>query len=152
MIPCWSTSGPSWLAATTLAVLGLGAWPVAAGAQGKFRVAQVLIVGNTETPDYLIRLHIPFRPGEAASGRQLRLAQSRLRRAGLWPAATVSVVDRGAMPGWGDIVVRIEEGPWNWLLSAGYELALFRLTGDLERLHYAALRIRDRIVEGRGGP
>jgi len=118
-----------------------------AHAEDQFRVAQVFIIGNTETPAYLIRILLPFREGETVSGADLRLAQSRLRQVGLWAMPRVTVLDSPDRREWKDVLVQIEERPWNWLLSAGYEIALYWLTGELSRLNHVGLQVRNRVVE-----
>lgn len=144
----WPTSAHSlWLAVCALAALALGAWPVRAHAAGKFRAGQILIVGNTETPSYLVELLLPFGVGDTVSGEQIRLAQSRLRRASLWIDPTVHALDDPVeVRECKDVLIQFQERRWNWLLFAGYEFALGRFTGDLGRMNAAALRVRDKLV------
>jgi hypothetical protein len=80
------------------------------------RVGQVLIVGNTRTPDTVILKAVPLFPGQVLSYADLRAAERKLARlnrfkvdakSGAGP--TVSVLDRGTDEEYRDILIRVEE-------------------------------------------
>ena len=140
----------AWLAAASIPFPNLGLDPNLLRADEKIPIDQLIIVGNTETPDYLIRYVLQFGPGNKVSRADLQPAQARLRGLGLWTNPTVSFLDSIGDDGKKDVLVSIQEKPWNWLLSACHEVALFRITGELNRLNYAGLRIRDKLLDGVG--
>lgn len=113
----------------------------------KFPVEQIIIVGDTETPSYLIRYILGFGPGDKVSTAELRATQSRLSGLGLWTNPTVFFLEPIQNTGRKDVLVSIEERPWNWFLSVCYEAALFRITDKFEHLNCAGLRSRDKILE-----
>jgi hypothetical protein len=130
-----------------VAVLSL-ALPKTAYAEKRFKVGQVIIVGNTGTPDWAIRLLVPFQPGNIVSGVNLRRAESNLRRLGLFQidqvkgiCATVTVLEGEKDATHVDIPVWVKERTWNWLLFACWDLAAAKLTGDVERYYGAVHRI-----------
>ena len=79
-------------------------------------MGQVLIVGNTRTPDTVILKAVPLFPGQVLSYADLRAAERKLARlnrfkvdakSGAGP--TVSVLDRGTDEEYRDILIRVEE-------------------------------------------
>lgn len=141
---------PDWvrLAVMLLGVVLVGAAPGSARAEDEWPVSQVIIVGNSKTPASLIEFLL------ALTARQRGFACR--PPAGRGEAAGTGALDRAEghvpgcapdIPGRKVVLVGIRERPWNWLLFAGQELALYRLTGDLARLNHVGLRFRYRIID-----
>lgn len=109
----------------------------------RFRIGQIIIVGNEVTPDYLIRSPLMIYPGQLASMADLRRAETRLRR--LWyvlPQARVTVLEMDANSEYRDILVQVQERIHNRLLMLGCEALRFRYTGDLDALDFVVRSLR----------
>src|SRR4051812_17643879 len=65
-------------------LLALAVVPVLFGAAppGKFRVSEIVVVGNTYTPQALILAQVPFGPGSSATAADLAAAERNLASLG----------------------------------------------------------------------
>jgi hypothetical protein len=133
------------LLALILAVLGRPAVASAQRGNQSFRVGEIRILGNTHTPERIIRSEIDFYPGQLATAANLRNAEKRLTRLGLFvvdPAREVrpTVVARELVHPESetfDIEIRVQEAPTNFIRYAVCDLLRFALTGDFEYLESA---------------
>ena len=136
------------LLALILAVLGR---PAAASAQGNqsFRVGEVIIIGNTEPQDRVIREQLPFGPGDRVTYADLKKAERRLERLGLFvvdPANGVYPTILVREPEFGGefwaVEIHVQEAPTNFIRYAACDLLIFLLTGNLEYLESALDRLQ----------
>jgi outer membrane protein assembly factor BamA len=107
-----------------------------------------VIVGNTATPDDVILSFFELRPGQIMRPRALREAEARLRESGLFHVnrwrgitPTVEILPNDFGNEYLDVLIRIEERPWNWVAFAVTELACAALEGEPRDLHDAAYRL-----------
>lgn len=124
-------------------------------AQGPQYVGEIIIVGNTQTPDRYIRQHLDFYPGQVLDVDKVRLAERNLAalewfhidaRTGVRP--TVAVLDS---PGaYKDIVISVAERPGNWARLALWELALYQGSRNPSHLRELKNCLRIGINEWRG--
>jgi Surface antigen variable number repeat len=115
-------------------------------ANQRVRVGEILIVGNTETPQGVILDLLGFCPGQKISAKNMRQAESRIKRLGFWKSAEISVLDSDN--GWSPILVKIEEKEWNWLIfGVGYVLVLFGWTADIDYFGDAVQRLAKKFRE-----
>lgn len=143
-----------WLIAVVVSVMLVGS----AAAQGEdrpSRVARVIIEGNTATPDDVILSHFELRPGQIMNPKAVRAAEVRLRECGLfrvnrWRGAgpTVEIVPNDFGTEFLDILIRVEERPWNFLAFASVELIEAALSGEGDKFHDSARR----LWQGFAGP
>lgn len=125
-----------------IAMLTLGTTAAPAQAQLRFRVGQIIIVGNTETPDYLIRSQVTLYPGMQATMIDVRRAEARLRQLPWFrPGATVTVLE--SEHEFHDVLVHVQESEWNWLLVPAYEVFRIRYAYDLVALEDVVNRVRE---------
>lgn len=106
------------------------------------RVGRVLIEGNTDTPTRVILRCLALRPGEVLDYTQLPASRDRLKKSGLFGDASIEVVPNEFGGVFKDILVRVEERPWNWALFAAVNAVVGFATLDFEMLWDAADRIR----------
>lgn len=120
-----------------------------ARAQERFRVGQVIIVGNTETPERIIRAPLELYPGNLASRADVRQAEARLRQLPWFRAgATVRLLDPEGGREYLDILVHVQEREWNGLRMCAAEAIRFRCTGDLDALDYLQHKVGE-LIRGR---
>jgi hypothetical protein len=142
------------LAGVAAFVVPLAAPPESADARVEYRIGQIFIIGNTETPQHILLDLLELYPGTKVSLADLRKAESRLCRWRVWGKVEITVLppDR-ATSEFHDIRVDIEEQEWNWLLfGVGYDLLRYRLTGDRDYLVSGLQRLNDKIWEWVVGP
>jgi outer membrane protein assembly factor BamA len=98
-------------AAVLLMVLGLaGGGTAKDGQRPPLRVGQVIIVGNTKTRDSVILEYVQLFPGQILSLPDLRAAERRLARSGLFEVRpTVRVVGPEDPGPFRDILIRVKE-------------------------------------------
>jgi hypothetical protein len=120
--------------------------PGAVLGQDKFRVRDVQIGGNGDTPRAFLLALLPFEAGSEISTEDLKRVQRRMRNSVLWQRAHVFVLPATADNNPRDVVVLVDEQEWNWLVfGVGYKLVAFRLTGDLDHFRYAVHRANDEV-------
>lgn len=120
--------------AVLLTLVGL---PGRARAVPPDRVGQIVIEGNTATPQWFILAHAPFHPGQVLRYPDLEKAQERLAATGLFRAdrpPTVEVAPNGPDAGLKDIRIRIAERPCNRLIWSGVEIVTLCLDGRMSEL------------------
>jgi hypothetical protein len=134
------------LVAVFLASLALGAGPP----KEPPRVGQIIIIGNEETPQTVVLERLSVFPGQRLDEAALRSSQNALRKTGFWKSARIECRPNPFMPDspFLDVVVTIEERPYNWLrFGVVYELNEFLLTFDPDHLHTAVVRLAYRAEE-----
>ncbi len=117
-------------------------------------IGEVIIVGNTFTPDAFIRDQLNLVPGQILRYPELKIAERNLAKLG-WFAfndkknirPTVQVLDDGKGGPFTDILVKVQERPGNRLRIAVIDLVIFHSTWDYERLLNASNLLRDEICE-----
>lgn len=109
------------------------------------RVGRVIIVGNTDTPDWVILPRVALRPGQVLDYTQVAAARDRLRRSGLFSESSIEVVPNEFDRGFKDMLVRVEERPGNWLRFAALNTAVGLATHEPDLLWDAADRIARRL-------
>lgn len=136
-----------WLASVLVGLAFAGS----AGAQADptFRVGRLVIEGNTATPDSVILDMVGLRPGQTATVGQVRKAEARLRESDLFRAnrwrgtgPTVRVLPDEIGSEFLDVLISVEERPWNFLAFGTWELMVAAVNGDLDRMDDAAGLIR----------
>jgi outer membrane protein assembly factor BamA len=124
-----------------------------AGSQSKepIKVGEIYIVGNSYTPDYLITSQLPFRPGETVSRVKVAHAARQLKRCVLWESAELTVLPEGKFqPGVDDVLIQIQETSWSKALFFAYELARYRLIGDLDSFAYVKRELHELFLAWSG--
>lgn len=144
----WSPWTSGYVGVLTIALFAFISGP--ASARAEFRVGQIFVVGNEETPQDAILSFLSYKPGEKVSTAKLKRKAMTMRRSGLW--SNVRITDLSypdaSMTGYHDVLIQIEERPWNWLLfGVGYRLVLFGSTGNDYHLEEAKKRIGEKFRE-----
>lgn len=128
--------------------------PTSALTQEKHFVGEVYIVGNTYTPDYVIRAQINLYPGQVLRYPEIRVAERNLSKLNWFLVdeqnkirPTVAVLDNDGP--FKDVMVKVHERPGNWARLAFWEVVLARNTMDYSRLLDAAKLIHMGIRESR---
>ena len=119
-------------------------------ALGAHRVGRVIIEGNDQTPDRVILECVPFRPGQKLVGRDLIVAQERLRECGHflsnpWRGVgpSVQLLPNEFDSEFLDVRIRIEEKPLNWLRFGAADVITAAALSDAR----AAYRDAEWLVE-----
>lgn len=73
--------------------------------KGADRVGEIILVGNTKTPDSIIRKTLQLAPGDVLEDKALRAAEKRLATF----KAVITVIENGDGSGVKDILVRVKE-------------------------------------------
>lgn len=129
----------------TLLVTAFSTGIVSAQKKKTNRIGQIFIVGNTETPQWVIERQLPLYPGCKLQEENLRKAETNLERLGLFRKPTVTLVEGEKDAEYVDILVTVQEKRWNWLLFSSQDLVEARLTWDMEQATSALLRMKDRV-------
>jgi hypothetical protein len=89
------------------------------GQQRPLRIGQVIIVGNDQTPDWVIRRELPFYPGQVLDVKQLRVAEENLLRSGRFLVEpecgirpTVALIEEEGSE-YRDVLVSVQELPYD---------------------------------------
>jgi hypothetical protein len=143
-------SGPRMDSVFTLAItalVGLSLSTAKAGEDGPTRIGQIFIVGNTATPEWVILRQLPLFPGGKLDAADLIMGERNLERLGLFRRPTVKILDPEKEQEYKDILVSIEEKPWNWLIFDALDLVEARLTLNLEGMSAAGVRFFEHVRE-----
>jgi outer membrane protein insertion porin family len=108
------------------------------------RVGRIIIHGNTQTRDRIILRQLEMSPGQVLNYPQVKAAEGKLRKLGLFDEATVEVRPNDSGREFKDVVVEVQERPWNWLLFGIEDLFVGVATLDTYLLWDAACRFRFR--------
>ena len=107
------------------------------------RVGNIYIEGNTDTPAGVILIHVDLRSGQSFDPAALAEAERRLRASGLFKSnpwrgtgAIVRAVPNDFDSEFVNVLVRVEEGPGNWLLFGVMEVTGAALQLDRLRATY----------------
>jgi hypothetical protein len=117
-------------------------------------VGQVVIVGNTDTADWIIRHLARIEPGDKVGAADLAAAAGRLRSSWIFradppgnPGPTVTFLPaRGNADGTVDVLIQVEDRPWNGVAWGVFDLWIALKGYDPVGANEAALRIRDAIA------
>ncbi len=142
-----------WMPAVTVFILVVMVSPGSAKAQEKTapdRVGRILVLGNSDTPDWMILWQLDLRPGQVLDYGKVEVARKRLTNLGLFDAAqppSVEVSPNELDDTFKDIHICIKERPWNWLIFTAAETFFGVGTLDAYLLWSAALRVRQKYLE-----
>ncbi len=109
----------------------------------------MIIVGNDETPDYIIRDRVAIYPGQAISLANLRTAEGNLTRLKLFVVdekngirPTITLLEGPPGSEYQDLLIQVHEKPNNRYLYAATDGIIFLLSKNPYKLHEAVVRIR----------
>jgi outer membrane protein insertion porin family len=122
--------------------------------QEKHYVGEIIIVGNTHTPDRIVRAQVDLYPGQVLQYPLVRIAERNLNKLnwfhvdaknGVRP--TVQILDSKGP--YKDILIKVKERPNSWVTLAAWDLVLARRTWNVTLLSEAADVMRVGVHEWR---
>ena len=129
-----------WLLALVLSVC-----PVQSQKPRPDRVGRIIVEGNEYTPYSVIYMQLDLRPGQVLTRAKLPIAQTRLKKLGLFKDANVEVIDNELDSMYKDIRVRVEERSWVWLTFAVEDTTFAVLTLNVDRYLGAAYQVQKKL-------
>lgn len=118
----------------------------------KRRVGEVIIIGNTRTPDWFIRRLLPFVPGEVVQYPLLRIAERDLARCGRFVVdadagirPTVAAIDDADGGPAMTITVTVQERLL--IRPAMVDAAVISVRGELYMMRFRAAAVKDYLQE-----
>ncbi|AMV27535.1 Outer membrane protein assembly factor BamA [Gemmata sp. SH-PL17] len=131
-----------------LLALVLSVCPVLSQKPRPDRVARIKVDGNVHTPDSVILNELyalGLYPGRLLNRAKLPIAQTRLKKLGLFEDVTVAVIDNEFDSEYKDILIQIQERSWVWLTFAVEDTTIAVLTLDVDLYRSTAYRVQKKL-------
>ncbi|VTR93236.1 outer membrane omp85-like protein : Outer membrane protein assembly factor BamA OS=Hyphomonas neptunium (strain ATCC 15444) GN=bamA PE=3 SV=1: Surf_Ag_VNR [Gemmata massiliana] len=128
-----------------LLALVLSVCPIQSQKPRPDRVGRIGVVGNVHTPDGVVLMQLGLRPGQIFSRAKLPLAQTRLKKLGLFEDVIVTVTPNEFDSTYKDIRITVTERSWVWLTFAVEDTVIAVLTLDVDLYRDTAFRVQKKL-------